>query len=219
MADNQRCSKIFQTPKSEAKSEEEPRSYSEHKGLISSLPCEDGHYCYRKLAFIECALLGLLSAQKHFKPSPDDIFLNTSFKSGTTWIRALAFAVAKRRPVSNYKDHPRQKMFDSHLPRSLLPDSVKNEGRIVYVSRDPNDVLDSMWRYLNGNRGPSMPFMPLGDMFESFCNGSTSCGPIWDHQMEYKRESPNRPDMVLFMIYEEMKAKAEESVRKLALNF
>jgi len=248
MAGNPRYSKFFQTPRSEAESEEELRAYNLHKELISSLPCKGHTYCYGGFWCPEWRIVGLLSAQKHFKASPGDIFLCTYPKSGTTWIRALAFSVINRGAISDYKDHPlltmspqdqdcalylegifagaqvpdlsvltgSPRLFASHIPYSLLPDSVKNGCRIVYVSRDPKDTLISLWHYSNLVRGPTIPFFRLDDLFEEFCRGGSYFGPIWDHQVEYQKESLNRPDMVLFMKYEEMKAKPEESVRKLA---
>ena len=45
---------------------------------------------------------GILSACEHFKPQPNDIILRSSPKSGTTWLKALFFAIIVRSSFNNY---------------------------------------------------------------------------------------------------------------------
>ncbi|ONK64878.1 uncharacterized protein A4U43_C07F30940 [Asparagus officinalis] len=242
-------SKFFQTKKTEAEVEEELRTYTTHKELISSLPTNKyGLRLYGSFWLTEKNIISILSAQKHLKASPDDVFLSTYLKSGTTWIRALAFAVVNRRKFS-FEDHPlltthpqeqdiaihvegafsfpqvpdiddavnisQRRIYATHTPYSLLPQSVKKSTRVVYVSRDPKDALVSFWHFTNASRPPNAPFTSLEEMFDRFCEGGY-LGTIWDHQMEYKEESMKRPESVLFLEYEEMQEKPEECVRRLA---
>ncbi|PIN15582.1 Sulfotransferase [Handroanthus impetiginosus] len=95
----------------------------EGKNLISTLPKEKGWvashlYQYQGFWYPVRYLQGVISCQKHFHPQDSDIFLVTSPKSGTTWFKALIFALVNR------KKHPPSKInhpFITHNPHDLVP--------------------------------------------------------------------------------------------------
>lgn len=104
-------------------------------------------------------------------------------------------------------------MFSSHIPYSLLPDSI---GRIVYVSRDPKDVLASFVHFFNKSRSNFTPELTIEKAVESMVGAEFAYDSIWEHQTEYKRESLRRPDKVLFLKYEKMLENPLENMRNLA---
>jgi hypothetical protein len=80
--------------------------------LIPSLPLETRclPFHLRQLGGFwlpEMTLPGVAAAHARFKPRPDDVFLASFPKSGTTWLKALAFATLNRahHPPSD-PDHP-----------------------------------------------------------------------------------------------------------------
>jgi hypothetical protein len=73
-------------------------------------------------------------------------------------------------------------------------------------------MLVSMWHFLK-SAGFILPFP---DLFELACQGQNPCGPIWGHLLGYWTASTARPEMVLFLRYEEMLADPVSTVRQLA---
>jgi hypothetical protein len=73
-------------------------------------------------------------------------------------------------------------------------------------------MLVSMWHFLQ-SAGFSLPF---SDLFELACHGQNPYGPIWSHLLGYWTASTARPEMVLFLRYEDMLADPVSTVRKLA---
>jgi hypothetical protein len=99
--------------------------------------------------------IGVPAVHSCFEPRPTDVFLASYPKSGTTWLKALAFAMLKRsmHPPCD-KDHPLRggsphdivrflkiefstrdefealtspRVLSTHLPYSLLPSSITEE--------------------------------------------------------------------------------------------
>ncbi|KAJ0098736.1 hypothetical protein Patl1_21619 [Pistacia atlantica] len=88
------------------------------------------------------------------------------------------------------------RLFRTHMPYTMLPESVKNSGcKIVYITRDPKDTIVSLWH---------------------FSNSVHSYGPFHDRVLEYWKESQKRPGKILFLKYEEMKQDTKGQVQKLA---
>jgi hydroxyjasmonate sulfotransferase len=165
--------------------------------------------------------------QDNFKPRSDDVILATHPKSGTTWLKALAFAITNRSRYS-FADHPLLKqnpqkvvpfigshggdldyietlpsprLLSTHLPLSLLPPTMSTDGcRIVYLCREPKDAFVSRWHF--DNRMTKGGHIPLDEAFTMFCEGCSPFGPFWNHYLEYWNESLRRPNEVLFLKYE-----------------
>ncbi|MCL7036560.1 hypothetical protein MKW94_009856 [Papaver nudicaule] len=119
------------------------------------------------------------------------------------------------------KDHFERRMFVTHLPYTALPESIKDvessKCKIIYVCRDPKDNLISLWHFINRLR-PNRNLEPISleVLFERYCKGIVTYGPIWDHVLGYWKQSLERPEKVCFMKYEEMKREPKFHLRKLA---
>uniref|UniRef100_A0ACD5ZPE7 Uncharacterized protein n=1 Tax=Avena sativa TaxID=4498 RepID=A0ACD5ZPE7_AVESA len=184
-------------------------------------------------------LLGLAAASARFQPRPSDVFLASFLKSGTTWLKALAFATRNRaehpprspgHPLRHRNPHddafgelPSPRLLATHIPYPLLPARVaaaEGGGRILYICRDPKDALVSMWLFTNkkleAEASPPAPPYTIEDAFELFCDGRAICGPQWRHVAGYWEASQRMPEKVLFLRYEEMLREPEDKVRKLA---
>lgn len=186
-------------------------------------------------------------AQNHFKAKTSDIFLATFPRSGTTWLKALLFALTTRNqfdlsahplrftgphdcvPFIEVFDYHNYSFLDiktrfsprllaTHLPYALLPKSVTASGcRIVYICRNPKDVLVSLWHFYKEVRLKELPPLTLDEAFELFCRGILYYGPIWDHVLGYYKASLESPDKILFLKYEDMKREPISYVKKIGM--
>ncbi|GJN13282.1 hypothetical protein PR202_ga31636 [Eleusine coracana subsp. coracana] len=110
---------------------------------------------------------------------------------------------------------PSPRLMNTHIQYSALPACIStNPGlKIVYICRDPKDMLVSMWHFI---RKTSQPDLSFSDFFEGACDGVCVSGPIWDHVLGYWNASKASPETVLFLRYEEMLRDPVANARKLA---
>ncbi|XP_022718038.1 cytosolic sulfotransferase 15-like [Durio zibethinus] len=194
-------------------------------------------------------LSAAIAARSNFQANDDDVFLTSSMKTGTTWLKAIIPTIMNPKGRTNddtddplLKHHPNElmpsleiqlfkespnpalsgmpspRLFRSHVPYPMLPESVKNSScKIVYISRDPKDTFVSLWHFKNSSTtamGKS-PW-PMDEAFESFCRGVHAFGPFHDHVLSYWKESLKRPQKILFLRFEDMKKDSKGQLRKLA---
>nr|XP_027119598.1 cytosolic sulfotransferase 5-like [Coffea arabica] len=213
-------------------------------------------YQWKGFWFQPFILQSTIALSTEFVPRDDDIILASSLKVGTTWLKALCLSINNGADQENEdiltKGSPHlfvptiesmvfvpnsdsvlsgmasPRLLHTHLPYSLLPDSMKNSGcKIVYLTRNPKDTFISFWHYFNSTKvdtcGTERPLVigikqqiSLEKAFESFCNGTYLYGPIFDHALEYHKESSKMPQKILFMKYEELKKDPKGQLKKLA---
>ncbi|KAL3631265.1 hypothetical protein CASFOL_024249 [Castilleja foliolosa] len=225
----------------------------ELKNIISTLPKEKGWlasrlYLYQGFWYPVRHLGGVINCQNLFRPNETDIFLSTTPKSGTTWLKALVFTLTNRKTHPVTKNHPlitknphdlvpfleiklfvdnqvpdlsslaSPRLFSTHLPFNSLPEPVKlNPGcKIVYLCRNPKDIFVSLWHFTNSLKPQDTKTNSIEDVFDMFCRGVTLFGPVWDHVLEYWKQSQEKPDRVYFLKFEDVKEKPGECIRGLA---
>ncbi|CAL4981501.1 unnamed protein product [Urochloa decumbens] len=231
----------------------QPPPHHDMAQILPSLPLESQCPPFRLRHYSgfwlpEDVLMRLPSIHSRMKPRPGDVFLTSFPKSGTTWLKALAFATLNRAKHSPFdRDHPLRRhsphecvkfmemdeleepgsssphVLSTHLPYSLLPKSITGEGsgsKIVYICRNPKDVLVSNWVFFKKvasafGQVDAQQFT-LHEAFEKFCEGRSFGGPQWKHVLRYWEESLRRPEMVLFLQYEDMLRQPASNLRKLA---
>ncbi|KAI3808733.1 hypothetical protein L1987_24692 [Smallanthus sonchifolius] len=142
-------------------------------------------------------------------------------KTGTTWLKSLAFAITTRekfdestnplltklahecvpyleRPLEEFEDAIKNSsisLLASHLPYASLPESVAASNcKIVYIYRNVKDVIVSWYHFLREIVKVPMEDAPFEEAFEEFCQGISGAGPYWDHILGYWKASLERPD-------------------------
>ncbi|KAF3338906.1 flavonol 3-sulfotransferase-like protein [Carex littledalei] len=193
----------------------------------------------------EKILPGIMAMEEAFKPRPSDVIVASYMKSGTTWLKALTFTIMHRNkyvfsshpllklnphdcvPITEYhyatRDEqyletlPSPRVLGTHLPYSILPESIKtSKCPIVYICREPKDVLVSLWHMVTRFEWFKKSF-PFTQAFEIFCEGRMPYGPVWDHVLEYYMKSLHSPEKILFLKYEEMMKDPIDGVMRLAI--
>ncbi|KAF8075452.1 hypothetical protein N665_1092s0004 [Sinapis alba] len=105
------------------------------KNLISSLPSEKDSmgktlYNYQGSWYYPNTLQAILNFQEHFRARDNDIILASYPKSGTTWLKALAFAIVHRNKyAANLVSHPLLSDNPHNLVRFLEADLYVNNQR------------------------------------------------------------------------------------------
>ncbi|KAM7254293.1 hypothetical protein ACFE04_031975 [Oxalis oulophora] len=110
------------------------------------------------------------------------------------------------------------RIISTHLSFHPFLRAVKDSAcRIVYLSRNPKDTLVSLWHFTNKQREINGGIsLSLEEAFNRFCRGVYLYGPYWDHVLEYWKESLERPHMIMFLKYEEIKSEPQTNLKKLA---
>ena len=166
-----------------------------------------------------------------YEGSPDDLFIVTYPKSGTTWLQmilyqlttdgAMDFAhidevsphleetmVPRGRKISDLPGTPR--VVKSHLHYRDIP---KGPGRYIYCTRNGLDVAVS---YFHHSRSyfPPHDRVPMDEFFRRFMAGRVPYGSWFEHVAGWLRNE-DRLD-VLFVHYEELSADLEAGVKRIA---
>ncbi|KAF2320826.1 hypothetical protein GH714_031093 [Hevea brasiliensis] len=156
-------------------------NHTKYKEIISTLPRIEGRWRqsqqlheYQGFWFGQNILEGIMSAQEHLKAQPTDIFICSHPKSGTTWLKALSFAILTRKRFSDSSTNPllselphdvmpfidilaftditsrdpELPLLSTHMPYTSLPKSiVECKCKIIYICRDPKDLFISLWHF------------------------------------------------------------------------
>lgn len=173
---------------------------------------------------------GFLRGRLEFRPRPDDIYVVSYPRSGTTWMqvmllhlvaetapefrhlseaspwfeRALALGSAR---AEDFERWPSPRVFKSHLPCGWLP----RPGRHVYVWRDGTDVAVSYFHFYRSHLGFEGDFAAF---FARFLTGDLQYRSWFSHVEDWMAHA-GRPDTFVVR-YEELKADRAAALERLA---
>ncbi|KAI7748834.1 hypothetical protein M8C21_024921 [Ambrosia artemisiifolia] len=180
-------------------------------------------------------------AQQSLKAHPTDVFLCSYPKSGTTWLKALVFAIITREkfdesnsPLLTTMPHNcipfleveleqtiasqgNSSFVATHLPYNSLPKSIlASNCKMVYIYRNVKDVIVSYYHMAREAVKLPMEDAPFEEAFDEFYHGFSVYGPHWDHILGYWKASMERREIIFFLKYEDLKKEPSINVKKLA---
>jgi hypothetical protein len=173
----------------------------------------------RKLQWVRLAHL-------EYAPRPDDVFIVTYPRSGTTWMQMILYQLTtdgnmdfphiyeycpwferSSRSGLGFEARPSPRLFKSHLTYRKLP---KGPCKYIYVARDGKDVAVSYYHLYRSHCGFGGTF---ADFFDRFLRGKVDFGSWFEHVRDWwrHRQDPN----VLFLRYEDLLADLEDGLREI----
>ncbi|KAI5632730.1 sulfotransferase domain-containing protein [Phthorimaea operculella] len=131
-------------------------------------------------------------------------------KDSETKLQMIEEIASKEKQLS---EMPSPRFVKSHLPMSLLPPTLLDTAKVVYVARDPRDVAVSFYHHNKSNRVHGY----IGDFktyWKLFLADLITYSPFFDHLKEAweRRHHPN----MLFLFYEELPKDLPAAVRRVA---
>lgn len=171
--------------------------------------------------------MNFLSGRAAFQPRPDDVYLASYARSGTTWLQMIVYQIATtgcmdfthitepipyfERALSVGRDlnqlaSPR--IFKTHLRFKKLP---KGPYKRIYIARNGKDVLVSCYYFFLAHS----PFKGTFDQFfKNFMVGNVQSGSWFRHVAEWSAHSADAN--VLFIRYEDLVNHFERTVKRIA---
>jgi len=179
------------------------------------------------------------AAATAYQPRPEDVFVVTQMKCGTTWMQHVVYEVLLRGngnlvdsgvalyavapwlegrrsvSVNDAPLHGRERpsrIIKSHLPAQLCPASAA--ARYIYVARHPVSCFASCIDFVATNVGAMAPALPAYE--EWFRSPDLMWWGTWAAHVRGWWERAARDRNVLFVYFEEMKRDLPAVVRRVA---
>ena len=164
---------------------------------------------------------------KAYRPAPEDVFVATQMRCGTTWMQQIVYEVVTHGhgdltdegfghlyALSPWIDALNSvsmseaplvgqrptRIIKTHLPTSLCPYS--RDARYIYVARHPVSCFASIVDFNRSMLGPMLP--PIETMMDWYCSDRMYWLP-WPRHVDGWWTWANERDNVLFVHFETMK--------------
>ncbi|XP_067881744.1 amine sulfotransferase-like isoform X2 [Heterodontus francisci] len=173
-----------------------------------------------------------LEKMYNFEITDSDVVAVTYPKSGTVWMQQILSLIysdgdqvavqskpAEKRvpwielPFLDFQTHPPPRLSVTHLPYHLVPSGLKKKtGKVIYVARNPKDVVVSLYHFQHFITVLSTP-SNFEDFLGKFIEGKVVFSSWFDHIHNWyaHRDEFN----ILFVTYEEMKLDLRTSIQKI----
>ncbi|PIK35321.1 putative sulfotransferase 1C2 [Apostichopus japonicus] len=196
---------------------------------------------YEGICFPAVARPHILKQLKTFEVREDDLILATYPKCGTHWMMEVIFLMQhdghvdkiprnvnpalhgglsfgvppdmKRSVMESLATQPSPRFYITHLPSQLLPPQVwTKKPKVVYVTRNPKDACNSLFRFANANPMNKEP-IPWEKIYQNFMSKRAVFGNWFDHTLAYWEH--RNDENVCFVTFEEMKKDIRSVIRRL----
>ncbi|XP_059166322.1 sulfotransferase 1E1-like isoform X2 [Physella acuta] len=190
---------------------------------------------YRGYVYPDYVINDLRSIHQ-FDSREDDVWVVSFPKSGTTWLQEIVYLVhngvdtekaasgniEERFPffewiypgIKTLNNMASPRLLKTHLPLSMLPNDVKKKKpKILYIARNPKDVVVSYYYFMTKYVIEDQLFSgTMEDYCQLFIDDLIFYGPWWKHVKEAwdRREEGN----ILVLFYEDM----QQDLRKAVLD-
>ncbi|XP_045485132.1 sulfotransferase 1E1 [Pieris rapae] len=115
------------------------------------------------------------------------------------------------KPLKSLPKATSPRFIKSHMPLSLLPPSLLDTTKVVYMARDPRDVAVSFYKILKLKLFKDIDFEQYWNDFQ---NGEILLTPIFEHIKE-AWEQRNHPNL-FFLTYEDMTKDLPATLRQMS---
>lgn len=174
-----------------------------------------------------------------FKPLPEDVFVVTQMKCGTTWMQHVVYEVVNRglgdlvatgttlysqcpwlegRKSVPIELAPRlgrerpSRIIKTHLPAELCP--AEPAARYIYVARHPVSCFASCVDFVRTNVGATAPPLPVFEAW--FTDPDLMWWGTWSHHVKGWWDRAARDSNVLVVLFEDMKKDLPSVVKQVA---
>lgn len=177
-----------------------------------------------------------MDALAAFRLRPDDIFVASYPKSGTSWMQQIVKLIrnngeddgtktdeavpwlaanGKVGPPQDIDSMPSPRAFKVHMPFDKMPGGPPSNSpaKYIFLARNPKDTMVSTYHHYLAIK--ALGFTGTWDsLFKMFMDGQQYYGSWFDHVLEWwkHKDDPN----VLFLKYEDLKMDLVSNVRRIA---
>ncbi|XP_072172948.1 sulfotransferase 1B1-like [Diadema setosum] len=127
-----------------------------------------------------------------------------------------SYDTSKMRHLPFYKvieRAPSPRIIQSHLPVRFLPPEIKSKkAKVIYVARNPKDVITSLDRFIGGTEMGN--FITWKEALQEFMDGTRNYGS-WFHHVKTSWNLRHEENQ-LFIKYEDMKQDLRQAVITIA---